>query len=51
MRLPNANDRHIEIVCSDQDSLNVKYFSNMPVKQLGKEICRVDAILEFTLKF
>lgn len=51
LRLPNANDRHIEIVCSDQDSLNVKYFSNMPVKQLGKEICRVDAILEFTLKF
>ncbi|UIP92345.1 hypothetical protein JSQ73_004010 [Wolbachia endosymbiont of Anopheles demeilloni] len=51
LQLPDANDRHIEIVCSDQDSLNVKYFPNMPVKQLGKEICRVDAILEFTLKF
>uniref|UniRef100_A0A3B0JF35 Uncharacterized protein n=1 Tax=Wolbachia endosymbiont of Aleurodicus floccissimus TaxID=2152762 RepID=A0A3B0JF35_9RICK len=51
LQLPNANDRHIEIVCSDQDSLNVKYCPNMPVKQLGKEICRVDAILEFTLKF
>ncbi|MFT4313575.1 MAG: hypothetical protein AB3P11_00355 [Wolbachia pipientis] len=51
LQLPDANDRHIEIVCSDQDSLNVKYCPNMPVKQLGKEICRVDAILEFTLKF
>ncbi|CAG9864800.1 unnamed protein product [Phyllotreta striolata] len=51
LQLPDANDRHIEIVCSDQDSLNIKYCPNMPVKQLGKEICRVDAILEFTLKF
>lgn len=51
LQLPDANDRHIEIVCSDQDSLNVKYCPNMPVKQLGKEICKVDAILEFTLKF
>ncbi|WP_264336299.1 MULTISPECIES: TomO hydrophobic C-terminal domain-containing protein [unclassified Wolbachia] len=50
LQLPDANDRHIEIVCSDQDSLNIKYCPNMPVKQLGKEICRVDAILEFTLK-
>lgn len=50
LQLPDANDRHIEIVCSDQDSLNVKYCPNMPVKQLDKEICRVDAILEFTLK-
>ncbi|WP_017532251.1 TomO hydrophobic C-terminal domain-containing protein [Wolbachia endosymbiont of Diaphorina citri] len=50
LQLPDANDRHIEIVCSDQDSLNIKYCPNMPVKQLDKEICRVDAILEFTLK-
>ncbi|MFP3023716.1 MAG: hypothetical protein ACEY3K_12815 [Wolbachia sp.] len=33
LQLPDVNDRHIEIVCSDQDSLNIKYCPNMPVKQ------------------
>ncbi|BET33052.1 MULTISPECIES: ankyrin repeat domain-containing protein [Wolbachia] len=51
--LPHANDRKISIVYNSQGSLNVQYCPSMPVRKLdtNREICRVDAILEFTLKF
>ncbi|RDD34643.1 Ankyrin repeat domain protein [Wolbachia endosymbiont of Cylisticus convexus] len=53
LSLPNANDRKISIVYNSQDSLNVQYCPSMPVRELdtNKEICRIDAILEFTLQF
>ncbi|MDX5596353.1 MAG: hypothetical protein O7160_03275, partial [Wolbachia endosymbiont of Andrena labialis] len=52
LQLPDANDRKISIICNSQDSLNIQYCPNMPVKQQDTniEICRLDAILEFTLK-
>lgn len=53
LSLPHANDRKISIVYNSQGSLNIQYYPSMPVRELdtNKEICRVDAILEFTLKF
>lgn len=53
LSLPHANDRKISIVYNSQGSLNIQYCPSMPVRELdtNKEICRVDAILEFTLKF
>ncbi|WP_264337949.1 hypothetical protein [Wolbachia endosymbiont (group A) of Cheilosia soror] len=52
LQLPDANDRKISIICNSQDSLNIQYCPSMPVKQQDTniEICRLDAILEFTLK-
>ncbi|MFP3032862.1 MAG: ankyrin repeat domain-containing protein [Wolbachia sp.] len=52
LQLPDANDRKISIICNSQDFLNIQYCPNMPVKELdtNREICRLDAILEFTLK-
>lgn len=52
LQLPDANDRKISIICNSQDSLNIQYCPNMPVKELdtNREICRLDAISEFTLK-
>lgn len=52
LQLPDANDRQIGIVCSNQGFLNIKYCPSMPVEQQDTniEICRLDAILEFTLK-
>ncbi|MFT4327646.1 MAG: ankyrin repeat domain-containing protein [Wolbachia pipientis] len=52
LSLPHANDRKISIVYNSQDSLNIQYCPSMPVRELGtnREICRVDATLEFTLK-
>lgn len=53
LSLPHANDRKISIVYNSHGSLNIQYCPSMPVRELdtNKEICRVDAILEFTLKF
>ncbi|WP_264337737.1 MULTISPECIES: ankyrin repeat domain-containing protein [unclassified Wolbachia] len=53
LSLPHANDRKISIVYNSQGSLNIQYCPSMPVRELdtNREICRVDAILEFTLKF
>ncbi len=52
LQLSDANDRKISIICNSQDSLNIQYCPSMPVKQQDTniEICRLDAILEFTLK-
>ncbi|WP_265033620.1 hypothetical protein [Wolbachia endosymbiont (group A) of Sicus ferrugineus] len=52
LQLPEANDRKIKIICNSQDSLNIQYCPNMPVKKLdtNMEICKLDAILEFALK-
>ncbi|WP_353274884.1 hypothetical protein [Wolbachia endosymbiont (group A) of Ennomos erosarius] len=52
LQLPDANDRKISIICNSQDFLNIQYCPNMPVKELdtNREICRLGAILEFTLK-
>ncbi|AGJ98862.1 Ankyrin repeat domain protein [Wolbachia endosymbiont of Drosophila simulans wNo] len=52
LSLPHANDRKISIVYNSQGSLNIQYCPSMPVRELdtNKEICRVDTILEFTLK-
>ncbi len=52
LQLPDANDGKISIICNSQDSLNIQYCPSMPVKQQDTkiEICRLDAILEFTLK-
>ncbi|WGJ62112.1 ankyrin repeat domain-containing protein [Wolbachia endosymbiont of Frankliniella intonsa] len=53
LTLLSPKDRKISIVCNSQGSLDIQYCTSIAVRELdtNKKICRVDAILEFTLEF